>query len=415
MSLHDLLAAERALGRLIEALSGDGARALWQADALRRDAIASEDLDGHKVAWDDLVVAQIDATLLPHGLRPAMTGPLRLIAAGHRLIQDGDRPVARPAPAPDETDEALEDVGFEVRNHPGPDRRPERPTTGTEIDAVLAAVHRSKAEIAAFIRQPDQPPPAAGDPGRPGSPRAAPLTAGWLAAAWRQLAPDAEPLASGEALAAMIEEKLQKPGLTGVAAALHGLHQDGLFPEPAAPDYSLAALPPELGRSLTLAAAQNRAMGPGWRFARMLAPWLIMRACGLQMPGPWISPALQAGARSYGRAAVDGEGPWSAGLFRLLADGFGGERARLAELAALVARWEKALTAKRRWASSRRALLLLVDRPAVTSRLVQRQRGISRRAAQMLTREWEQLGILRRIHHAKGQEWWLADQVRGRQ
>jgi len=392
------------LGRLVEALSRDGVRALWQADALRREAIASFELDGDKVNWEDLVVAQIDVALLPHGLRPATTEPLRLIATGQRLVRDGDRPGSK-APDPAGADDPPD--------APAADAPDESPTAGTGLDAVLAAVHRSKAEIDAFIRQPDRPPPIDAPFRRP-APRAAPLSADWLAAAWQQLVLDAGPLASSGELAALIEERLQKPGLAGVAAALHGLHRPGLFPEPRTPDYRRATVPAETGRSLTLATAQNKPVGPGRRFARMLAPWLILRACQMKAPGPWLSPALRMDTRGYALAAVDGEDRWSAWLYRMLADGFGRERARLTELAALVAHWETAFTAKRRWAASRRALLLLVDTPAVTTRFLQHRRGITRRAAQMLTRELEQLGIVQHVRHAKGQEWWLADQVHGR-
>ena len=83
MSLRDLLDAERALGRLTEALSRAGARALWRADALRREALASAELDGQRVDWEDLVVAQLDPTLLGHELRPSTVPALRVAARKH--------------------------------------------------------------------------------------------------------------------------------------------------------------------------------------------------------------------------------------------------------------------------------------------------------------------------------------------
>ena len=40
-----------------------------------------------------------------------------------------------------------------------------------------------------------------------------------------------------------------------------------------------------------------------------------------------------------------------------------------------------------------------------------RRRGITRRGAQMRVRDLERLGILHRVHYAKGQEWMIAPRL----
>ena len=63
------------------------------------------------------------------------------------------------------------------------------------------------------------------------------------------------------------------------------------------------------------------------------------------------------------------------------------------DLTAILARWEDRFGKKRRWQTSRQALRLIIAQPALTTELLARHRGISRRAAQMMAKELEQFGI----------------------
>lgn len=400
MSLAALLDAERQLGRLTEALADGDACALWQADALRREALASCDLDGMKANWEDVVVAEIDPRLLPEGLRAATTAPLRVIACGTMLT----RPIpqaASPA-APEELPDALLELDAGVDPDQG------ESADGPAGAAVRAAARGSIDDIEAFLHRPT---PRDDESPRGVTPSAAPLSRDWLAAAWSWLTGQPLPPAYLDKVAGVIEDGLQRPGLAGVATVLHALHRDELFPAQPLPDYGDHQVPGDMGRAMALARAEERGPGPAWRFARLLAPRLMMRACGLPAAGPWLSPALRAARLGYRVAAQGDVDGWGAWLYPALADGFARERARLRDLTAILAGWEDRFGKKRRWQTSRQALRLIIAQPAVTTDLLARRRGISRRAAQMMARELEQLGILERVHHAKGREWLIATRL----
>lgn len=420
---HDLLDAERELGRLVEALARDENRRLWAADALRREVIASADLDGRRVRWEDLAVAAINPALLPPKVRPSTSAPLRLMAAG-RALGAGLTMVAAAAQDPttalsaEEEDSedgdwpasGWEDEGGEEDTELDPPPVTSGGGWSPDIDAVLAAARQSTAGIEDFLAQPKRQADPAADDLRPGGGLVPlePLSEPWLTAAWRRVGDgeDCQPFI-GE-VAHVIAAGLKKPGLMGVAAALHGLHRPGLFPEPDIVDYSGTGLPDDMVRAITETRAETQEGGMAGRFTRLLAPWLIMRACGLEEPGPWISPALRRDQYGYAGAVTLGEDRWTGWLCRCLANGFRQERERIVTLADILAGWQERLGDKRRWSTSRQALQLLVDQPAVTSRWLERQRGISRRAAQMLIREWAQLDIVQVVKGTKAREWALA-------
>ena len=73
-----------------EALSRADARVLWRGDALRREALASAELDGQRVDWEDLVVAQLDPTLLGQELLEPQGAPGRHCEVGRGLLAEGD-------------------------------------------------------------------------------------------------------------------------------------------------------------------------------------------------------------------------------------------------------------------------------------------------------------------------------------
>lgn len=452
MSLRDLLEAERQLGQLIEALGQTGTlpqtsgltqtgspprTLLWQMDALRREALASVDLDGTKTTFEDLAVAEIDPGLLPEARRASASAPLRLIRCAQTLMQR--RVSGREAPdltdwPEDDTENALEDLADLAEGEPVPDEK---------IADVLAGSRQAIASIDDFLSGAEDKKPRAMVPALTISTPPA-LSRPWLIEAWQRLTgASGTESSTGDDLEKIIDEGLQKPGLAGVAAVLHRLHRDDLFrvsQTSSVPDglYMGSALPAEIRRALILARARNEPMGPGWRFARFLAPWLIMRSCGgdahsgggahcggAARTGPWISPAIRRARLGYFAAANASEDEWAAWLYRALADGFAAERRRLRDLAQLVDRWQDRFGAvdrepadgggrpgrKRRWTTSRQVLLLLVDHPVVTTKFLEYRRDITRRAAQMLVKDLEQSSILHRVHFAKGQEWLIANEL----
>jgi len=417
MSLRDLLDAERALGRLTEALSRAEARALWRGDALRREALAAAELDGRRVDWENLVVAQLDPTLLSQELRPTTVAPLRLIATAEALERGIGLPNTGQASAPElrlpHSPNAPKEGEAPGRTESFP-LPPPPPSTPAKMDitAVLAAARRSAADIDAFIAHPA--PEEAESEASPALPRfATPLSADWLAAAWCRYSLDPASLPCPETVADLLEDALGQPGLAGVAAALHSLERRAPFPAPPPRDYSGTDLEPDIASKLTQARAANQPTDPKFAFIRLLAPWLIQRACGLSEPAPWLSPALLP-VRSGYAAARDSSGPaWDVWLYPALTAGFIAERRRLANLHMLLDRCQARFSAeKRRWASNREMLMVLINRPAVTTRFLGHERGISRRGAQMLVAELRDAGIVRHVFHGKGRDWWLADQVR---
>ena len=392
-----LLSAERSLGRLTEVLSRPGIRDLWAADALRREAIASKDLDGRKVDWEDLAVARLDPGLLPQALRPTVLQPFRLMAAAELMIR-----------------------GIELLDAARPDQEPPAeapppsPLIGTDLDSVAADARRAAAAIDAFISGVGHEPRDEGE-GPPAPCKLIPLSAPWLAAAWRRLSPYPSPLPRPGDLAALIEDGLRFPGLSGVAMAMHLLDQAGdLFPEPELTDLTEALNPErEVAIRIMESRAVNQPISPKSSFIRLLAPWLVQRSCGLQSPGPWLSPALSDSKSGYLAARSSTVGDWFAWLYPAMADGFDRERKRIAEIEAILAGWEAAFAAdKRRWNASRDSLVCLLDQPVATSLSLVRQRGFSRRAAQMLISDLQKAGILHHVRQAKGREWWVAERLR---
>ncbi len=412
MSLQDLLAAERALGRLTEALSRDDAHGLWQADALRREALASSELDGQKVDWEDLAVAQIDPALLGHELRSSVEAPLRLIAAAHAM-ERGLGCTQKLHPPQSQIGPTGSEVIAEELSYRGATSAPA--PQDTEVLSVLAAARKAAADIDAFMggatdEEVMEMPPLPSPP----PPVLPPLSTEWLAAAWRLYSPDHPPLPLPEVLTDIVESGLTQPGLAGLSVTIRNLEQHGPFPCPLEPDYGRAAFDPDLRRKLALAHAEHQQTDRKFSFIRLLSPWLMQRACNLPFKGPWLSPALlQAGGGRIAR--IGREDDWTSWIYQVMASGFDAERHRLARLATLVHSWlTKFSSGKRRWVSSRNTFALLIAHPATTTRWLERERRISRRAAQMLVNELQDAGIVRHVHHAKGREWYVADEVRSR-
>lgn len=433
--LTDLLDAHHALGRLTERLAAPDDFAFWQADALWREVTGSLSIDGWLVHMHDIALVRLVGGR--RDLRDVHWG-IDLLAAGERLLgrtERGATAVAHPTPpkperAPplgpfdrsglwDDEDAADPSEDLDALGDEDDDEPPPPFQEHADVADIIAAAKREAAlgmgELAG-IRAAER---AAAPPSRP-----LPLSADWLALAWPRIDGelDDETVFRIEEAASLIDEALQRPGLSGVAAALHALHRPGFWPEPPPPDIG-ALLEKEsaaekrakksrhqaraelvAGRRLMVAktlpvlvAEAWTPVRPGHLMARMIAPWLIQRALRLPSPAPWLSNALSRVDR--GVMAGICQRPldaWTGDFCRAVADCCNLERRRLDELDRLTAAWKRSLAhgRARRAGKTVSVLRLLVEHPVIDSGALSRLRGISRRAAQDLFRELRAANIL---------------------
>ena len=427
----DLDAANFELGRLVQLLDDERVAALWRPDALRREAIASLQLDSIGVDFDDLALGLLSPMLPAAGHRPVVQEALRIVRAAESMLA-GRR-------ATNETQDIEGDIGrdgdllpADIEDAEGADDD----DSGLDVDAVMAKARSSVTDIdsflstlrsgAAFDRAIDDPEAAL--------PLLVPLSTPWLAAAWRLLVgvPDEDVVAAIAEATIIIDAGLSSaPGLMGAAAALHGLHANGLFPEPEAADYNGVVQLTQADREaigdddealqqllterhgmrdvLQQRMAERRRAGQGWRFARLIAPWIIQRACGLSEPMPWISETLRHGGLGYASCATGPLPFWQRWLMRTLADGLVLERQRIIKL-------RNAERQHATWRGTRHAdnragdvLAALWDRPAMGVKDVMRAGGYKTyRGAQRVIADLLDEGFIREVtERSVGRVWLL--------
>ncbi len=391
-----LLTAERELGRLMAMLSPTDDWRLWRADARRREAIASIDLDGRPVHWQDAAKAGLDPAHLPPAQRAGVGDVMVLMSALRDMSDD------------------LMDSGTDAgatRAAPCGTRSIERDTV-----AAVAGARQAVADIDRFLDEIAD----AGGAGRQSTESGAcapagagrrsldPLSGPWLEAVWQRITATGAPLDVSAILTA-ISTGLEKPGLAGVASALYALHQPGLFPlQRQLPNYAKAALPAEMVRVIEAHRAETDLADTGWRFARTITPWLIQRACGLDSIGPWLSWSIRGARAHYGSGDRD---RWNQWIYDRMAQAFAYDLRRLAEIKGVLSSWNGLLSNSptaaagrgapatsrrpaRRWTATREALTILVEQPAITSDWLAHRLGVSRRAAQLTMRQWRSLRII---------------------
>ncbi|HLN23012.1 MAG TPA: hypothetical protein VK558_03405 [Patescibacteria group bacterium] len=395
-----LLTAERQLGRLVQQLAdAPDLAATLEAESTRREAWASLQLDGELVPLDDIAAAQIDLMLLPGPKQDGAMRAIMLIRAGEAMRRGLTEAASDTAALPFDDDlEDLRDLEDEE----------EQSFLPQAIEDAVAGARAAKADLEAFL--------AGGMIGHHAEavPTALPaLCPDWLAKAWGLAfgAPSVAELAAIDRAAEQVDSALSaKPGLSGAALALGRLQREGFWPE-AEPRHGafeqLRPHDPEAADRLELLLAERQKSGPGWAFARLIAPWIIGRACQLDGPAPWISDCLLLHRQAAARVGEMREAEHERFLCGALADGYALRRRRLPELRNRLEFWRRACVGEDRpgRGGGRRpgrggplALLpLLAAQPLVTPAWVATRLGVSLRAAQQTLAAMVRLGVVREI------------------
>ncbi|MBP2300884.1 hypothetical protein [Azospirillum picis] len=375
-----LATAERALGRLEAALADPAIRRRHAADARTRSVRAVLRLDGHSVAADDLHLIGT----APDAVAPGARADAALGAALQRWAAalDGGRapgdptPGIAPAPPP---------------SHP----------TGLAADGLRAALEG----LALLVDGEDtgaNPAPAATGPAVDKTPSLFPWTVPWAMAAlagWSEIrglpepgAEAADAIAAG--LATVARTLAASPGLDGALRAMVQLHHRD---DPPLPRRRGSDDPFEnpLARHLRRQAQARSGSGFWSTLARLAAPALLRRACGLtqaELPLVASLAASPAPFRAMLVAAEEEAVGWLLGQVSRQAEA---ELQRLAELERRAAAHRAALRGRRRDAGVWALLDQLEEEPALTVRQAARRLGCSERAARTTLALLAEAGILR--------------------
>lgn len=343
--LTALLEAERALGRLAEAMREEAPRARLWADAARREAFAGARLDGVAVDPTDFMIATLEPDLVPTaGRGEAQAAHALWLGARTAQGERAPRPPAAAADAP-----ASAPVG------------------------AAAAAWQAVADLESLLAD-DEPMPDAD-----GEERAAEWTPPWLEGIWRatqtgvsgrdpgRLAFTGQQRAEVRALLRRADDALGAPALLGGVLAL-----DRLLRPPADPAWAAP-------------------------LARLIAPAALTRAC--RLPEAWIplSPTLLSERTGMRLALSGGEAEWHLWLTGAVAEAAHRERRRAAALDQAAAGWRRRVGARRSNSRLPDVLDFLFTRPALTVRRLQRHLGSTFRGAQLMVDELMEAGILREV------------------
>lgn len=396
--LPALLAAERALGRLDQALADPVSRRRLDADAARRAAAAVIRLDGHRLDADDFQRA-LAAPEHARGeaaraalLVPVFTQlPRGLIAGG-----PPEYTASRPEPSP---------------------------ATAESATAVVAAARASIAALEALDFGDTDPPDAAGgDAAATPVPPLTPWTRPWLDEIHRRwsVALGGRPAGMGEAraadatpaLEAVTEALASAPGLLGAAAAIRTLARR---PDPGGPERR-GNNDDAAASALRILAAAERPAASWWSVVVWLAaPGLIRDACRLHHAWPALTVALARDVTGYRLALAGTESAWTRWFLDTIPDLVAQELERLRHLVVIQEHWETRLAATPRRSSSRLPDVLdwLHDRPAFTiSRVASELKsrcGLSLRGVHLLVEQLAKAGVVRDIADRGGERVWACD------
>lgn len=396
--LPALLAAERALGRLDQALADPARRRRLAADAARRSAAAVIRLDGHRLDAHDFQRA-LAAPEHAQGeaARAALLVPLfAQLPAGLTAALPPERTSIRPAAVP-----------------------------AREVDPgdVVAAVRASIAALEAVeLGDCEDLEDVEGDATGAVPPPLTPWTRPWLDELHRRwsVAQGGRPVGLGEARAAdagpaleAVAEALDAgPGLLGAAAAIRALalRPDPGAPERRGPDDDAASA------ALRAAVAAERPPTSWWSVVVWLAaPELVREACSLHHAGPPLTAALARDVTGYRLALGGTEGAWTRWVLDSMPELVAHELERLRHLDLLQEHWEARLAATPRRSSSRLPEVLdwLHDRPAFTiSRVAGELKGrcgLSLRGVHLLVEQLAKAGVVRDIADRGGERVWACD------
>ena len=396
--LPALLAAERALGRLDQALADPASRRRLAADAARRSAAALIRLDGHRLDADDFQRA-LAAPEHARGeaARAALLVPLfTQLPRGLTATVPPERSVTRYTPCP---------------------------TAEVSPTDVVAAVRATITALEANnLESGNDPEDAEGDEADTVSPPLTPWTRPWLDELHRRwsIAQGGHPAGMGEAraadaglaLEAVAEALASGPGLLGAASAIRVLARR---PDPGTPerrgDDDDAAV-----TALRVLAVAERPAASWWSVVVWLAaPALIRDACHLHHAWPALTVALARDVTGYRLALAGTESAWTRWFLDTIPDLVAHELERLRHLAVIQEHWEARLAATPRRSSSRLPDVLdwLHDRPAFTiSRVASELKsrcGLSLRGVHLLVEQLAKAGVVRDIADRGGERVWACD------
>ncbi|WP_167525418.1 helix-turn-helix domain-containing protein [Roseomonas genomospecies 6] len=459
--IPDILAAERALARLDALAGGIAARELRQRrDAARRHCLGLVKLEGQLLDPADLDLALVDPDVvdpprravarlgaglcsllsdLQDGLEPRKTGldtdllqDRRISTRAIRQIVDSaglDRDAKRIA------DEILGDGTAAVAKvHRGGGKLPS--DQRQDLAAILAttrAATQGLLDVELALRDEAQ------DLEFSGSPKIAQRIPAWtpewvveIYVRWTEVQIGVRPdELDGEALAiigqalTMIDQALVlDPGLTGAARSLHRLQFIEELPEASLPVSApgLNADPDWVRRFRALTEGKRAAWWPS--FAKMIAPTLLARACGLRSLWLPIGAAWADDVAVFRIGLAASEDDWIGTLARAVVTAAAREEDRWGSLDRRRQRWDEAIatvrrprkapaaepyerpTARRRDVSAKprarrassglpRLLDLLDEVPVVSVKLVTRKLSIAPRTAQDHIDELNRAGVLR--------------------
>ncbi|WP_042688727.1 hypothetical protein [Azospirillum sp. B506] len=396
--LPALLAAERALGRLDQALADPARRRRLAADAARRSAAAVIRLDGHR----------LDA----HDFQRALAAPehARGEAARAALLV----PLFAQLPAGLTAALPLERA---------PIRSAATPAREEESGDVVAAVRASIAALEAIdLGSGEEPEDVEGNVAVPPPPLLTPWTRPWLDELHRRwsVAQGGRPVGLGEAraaeagpaLEAVAEALAAAPGLLGAAAAIRAL---ALRPDPGAPERRGPDDDAE-SAALRAAVAAERPPTSWWNVVVWLAaPDLVRGACHLHHAWPPLTTALPREVTGYRLALAGTEAAWTRWVLDSIPELVAHELERLRHLDLVQEHWEARLAATPRRSSSRLPDVLdwLHDRPAFTiSRVAGELKGrcgLSLRGVHLLVEQLAKAGVVRDIADRGGERLWACD------
>ncbi|KAA0587178.1 hypothetical protein J2848_006817 [Azospirillum lipoferum] len=397
--LPALLAAERALGRLDQALAEPARRRRLAADAARRAAAAVIRLDGHRLDAHDFQRA-LAAPEHARGeaARAALLVPLfAQLPAGLTTTLPPECGTVQPKVLPT-AEEAPADVVAAVR-------------------ASIAALEEIDFRDGEGLKEHEGDAAVATPP-----PLLTPWTRPWLDELHRRwsIAQGGRPVGLGEARAAdagpaleAVAEALDAaPGLLGAAAAIRAL---ALRPDPGAPQRRGPDDDAE-SAALRAAVAAERPPTSWWSVVVWLAaPDLIREACRLHHAGPPLTAALARDVTGYRLALAGTEGAWTRWVLDGIPELVAHELERLRHLDLLQEQWEARLAATPRRSSSRLPDVLdwLHDRPAFTiSRVAGELKGrcgLSLRGVHLLVEQLAKAGVVRDIADRGGERVWACD------
>ncbi|WP_207456277.1 helix-turn-helix domain-containing protein [Azospirillum sp. SYSU D00513] len=356
--LSALLEAERALGRLAEAMQDPVRRGRLWADAARRDACAAARLDGVAVDPTDFLIATVSPDLVPHAGRGTAQS-VRSLWQGALFTQGR---LAAPA---------------RRMSRPSPPR-----SGGAAADAwrAVAELEADMADLSRFDREEDTfdgVPSEGMDAEAP-----APWSLGWLESLWRCLQAEisgrdpgrlvfsAERETEASALLARIEAAGEEPAMLGAVGMLAGL----LRP---APDLRT----------------------PGWAVApaRLMAALAVGRNCRASNVWLPMAAALQTDRTTAQIAARGRDEDWRVWLAEMVAEAARRERQRAAALDQAAETWRRRVGLRRRNSRLPEVMDGLFEEPAFTVRHIQKRLGTTFRGAQLLVDELEEAAIVREV------------------